>query len=59
MEDDIFEIALLTGFEKMIVEGLFNSVQKLERFTILEVSLQSVSEVAEVVVATASMGVKV
>lgn len=44
---------------KMITEGLFNSPKKLEKFTILEVPSQILSEVAYVTVAVAKMGVKV
>lgn len=43
---------------RMILEELYNSVQKLEKFTVLEVSAQVVSEVASTV-AIAAMGVKV
>lgn len=44
---------------KMFVEGLFNSVQKLERFTILEVPSQIVSDIVDIVAAATRMGTQV
>lgn len=41
---------------KTIVEGFCNSPQKLEAFTILEVPLQILSEVADMTAAAAKMG---
>lgn len=43
----------------MIAEELYDSVQKLEKFTIVEVTTQAVFEVADVVAVAARMGVKV
>lgn len=44
---------------KMIVEELYCFVQKLERFTVLKVPAQVISEVADIVAIAARMGVKV
>lgn len=61
MEGDIFEDYSVDRIQmrKMIVEGLFNSVHSLEKFTILEVLSQTASEVADIVAIAASMGVEV
>lgn len=44
---------------KMIVEELYCFVQKLQRFTVLKVPAQVISEVADIVAIAARMGVKV
>lgn len=44
---------------KMIDNELYNSIQNLERFTIVEVLAQIVSRVADIVATTATMAVKV
>lgn len=43
----------------MVLEELFHVVQKLKSFNILQVSSQKVFEVADVVVASTKMGIKV
>lgn len=45
--------------KNMILQELFNVVLKLENFNVLEVSSQIVSEVANIIVATTKMSIKV
>lgn len=61
VESDIFKDCSIdwVQMKKMIIEGLFNSALKLEKFTILEVLSQTVSKVLDIVAVAASMGVKV
>lgn len=61
VEGDIFEDCSFDWVQlsKMVVEELFNSIQKLEKFTVLEVPSQVVFEVADIVAIIAKMGVKV
>lgn len=44
---------------KTIIKGLFDYTQKLERFTILEVPPQTISEIEDVVAAAAKMSVNI
>lgn len=61
MWNDIFEDCSVDWVQlrKMIIEGLFNLVQKLQKLTILEVSYKTVSKVMDIVAAAASMDIKV
>lgn len=61
VEGDIFKDCSIDRIQmrNMIVNGLFNPVPKLEKFTNLEVLSQTISEVAYIVAVAASMGVKV
>lgn len=60
VEGDIFENCSFAWVQmrKIILEELFNSVQKLEKPTVLDVPPQVVSRVADIVAIAATMGVK-
>lgn len=60
VEGDIFEDCSFdwAQLSKKIVNELYNSVQKLEKFNSSEVSAQVIYEVADIVAIVAKMGVK-